>query len=55
MTLREAEQKKIRERIAEFHEYVEELGVEKAKNIILGSTAYKAVKKYVNEYQGEKI
>lgn len=49
-TLKEAEQKKIQERINDFHYYINELGLEKAKRIILESTAYKSVINYVNNY-----
>lgn len=53
MTLTQEIEKKIKERIAEFHMYINEFGwsVEDARNKIINSTCYKPVIKYVQEYK----
>ena len=50
MTLSESTDRAIQETIKEFHDYIQELGIEVAKKIILENTCYVAVKKYVENY-----
>ncbi|MEE9118752.1 MAG: hypothetical protein V3U02_09215 [Calditrichia bacterium] len=51
MTLDQITEKKIQERIDEFHFYRRELGLETAKDLILENTTMKPVVEYVQNYK----
>ena len=51
MTLQEITDQKIKEKIEDFHFWVDTLGIKKAKEIILNETGFKAVIDYVNNYR----
>lgn len=51
MNLQELTDKGIKDGIESFHYYLEELGYEKAKNIMLEHPTYNAVIKYVEDYE----
>ena len=45
-----ATQKRINESIKDFDSYVEEVGFEKAKSLMLDATCFSEVKAYINDY-----